>query len=206
MLPLDNSTLARFLTPRPSPTAGRDRFTYSGEVSIPPACAPSIFGRSFTIEAQLEIPEGGAEGMIVTEGGRFGGYGLFLSKGELDIGRGKVIFLYNLLGLKHIAWEGPQLKPGQHTVVFNFKYDGPGFGKGGTGTLSVDGEEVATKQLENTVPVTFPEDEDFDVGLDTRTPVALVEYHYDCPFKFTGKIQRLTVTLGPAEFVAEKKE
>ena len=207
VLPLDNSTLARFLTPRPSPTAGRTSFTYTGELSgVPPACAPSILGRSYNIEAEVEIPEGGAEGMIVTEGGRFGGYGLFLSKGELDIGRGKVVFLYNLLGMKHIAWEGPKLKPGKHTVAFNFKYDGPGFGKGGTGTLSVDGKEVARKTLENTVPITFPEDETFDVGMDTRTPVSLIEYHYDCPFKFTGKINRLTYTLGPHEYVAEKKE
>ena len=110
----------------PSPTTGE----LSG---VPPACAPNILGRSYTIEAEVEIPEGGAEGMIVTEGGRFGGYGLFLSKGELGIGRGKVVFLYNLLGLKRIAWEGPELKPGKHTIVFDFKYDGTGFGKGGNG-------------------------------------------------------------------------
>ena len=140
--------------------------------------------------------------MIVTEGGRFGGYGLFLNKGELGIGHGKVVFLYNLLGLKRTAWEGPELKPGKHTIVFDFKYDGPGFGKGGTGTLKVDGEVVATKSLENTEPIMFPEDETFDVGMDTRTPVSLIEYHYDCPFKFTGKINRLTYTLGVQEFIA----
>jgi arylsulfatase len=206
VLPLDNSTLARFLTPRPSPTAGRTSFTYTGELSgIPPACAPSILGRSYNIEAEVEIPEGGAEGMIVTEGGRFGGYGLFLNKGELGIGRGKVVFLYNLLG-KRIAWEGPKLDAGKHTITFDFKYNGPGFGKGGTGTLTVDGEEVARKTLEHTVPITFPEDETFDVGMDTRTPVSLIEYHYDCPFKFTGKINRLKYTLGPHEYAAEKKD
>lgn len=204
VLPLDNSTLARFLTPRPSPTAGRTTFTYTGTLSgVPPACAPSILGRSYNIVAEVEIPERGAEGMIVTEGGRFGGYGLFLSKGELDIGRGKVVFLYNLLG-KRIVWEGPKLEAGKHTIAFDFKYDGPGFGKGGVGVLSVDGKEVATKTLEHTVPITFPEDETFDVGLDTRTPVSLIEYHYDCPFKFTGKIHRLNFKLGPHEFVAEK--
>jgi len=128
VLPLDNSSLARFLTARPSPTAGRNSFTYSGELSgVPPACAPSILGRSYTIEADVEIPDAGADGMIVTEGGRFGGYGLFLNKGKLGIGRGKVVFLYNLLGMKHIAWEGPELKPGKHTVAFRFKYGGPGF-------------------------------------------------------------------------------
>ena len=83
VFPLDNSTLARFLTPRPSTTAGRKTFTYSGELSgVPPSCAPNIMAKDYTIEAQVEIPKGGAEGMIVTEGGRFGGYGLFLSKGD----------------------------------------------------------------------------------------------------------------------------
>jgi arylsulfatase A-like enzyme len=206
VLPLDNSTLARFLTRRPSPTAGRKTFTYSGEISgIPPACAPHTLGRSYTIKAEVEIPEGGAEGMIVTEGGRFGGYGLFLSKGELGLGRGKVVFLYNLLGLKRIAWEGPELKPGKHDILFDFIMEGIGFGKGGTGTLIVDGNIAATKSLENTTPIMFPEDETFDVGMDTRTPVSLIEYHYDCPFKFTGKINRLTFTLGPEQYTAAEK-
>ncbi len=133
--------------------------------------------------------------MIVTEGGRFGGYGLFLSKGEFGIGRGKVVFLYNLLDLKRTAWEGPYLEPGKHTIVFDFKSDGPGLGKGGTGVLSVDGAEVARNSMENATPVTFPEDETFDVGLDTRTPLALVEYRYDVPFKFTGKIDKLKFDL-----------
>ena len=134
VLPLDNSTLARFLTPRPSATAGRTVFTYSGELTgVPASAAPNILDKSYTITAEVEIPEGGAEGMIVTEGGRFGGYGLFLSKGELGIGRGKPVFLYNLLDLKRTTWEGPELKAGKHTVVFDFKFDGPGLGKGGHG-------------------------------------------------------------------------
>ena len=136
--------------------------------------------------------------MIVTEGGRFGGYGLFLSKGEFGIGRGKPVFLYNLLDLKRTAWEGPELGPGKHTIVFDFKPDGPGLGKGGTGVLSVDGKEVARNTMDHTIPVTFPEDETFDVGLDTRTPLALLEYRYDSPFKFTGTIDKLTFDLGPA--------
>ena len=86
VLPLDNSTLARWNTPRPSLTAGRTDFTYSGELTgVPASAAPSILNKSYTITAEVEIPEGGAEGMIVTEGGRFGGYGLFLSKGEFGV-------------------------------------------------------------------------------------------------------------------------
>ena len=201
VLPLDNSTLARWNTPRPSLTAGRTVFTYSGETDrrARPAAAPSILNKSYTITAEVEIPEGGAEGMIVTEGGRFGGYGLFLSKGEFGIGRGKVVFLYNLLDLKRTTWEGPELKAGKHTIVFDFKSDGPGLGKGGTGVLYVDGQEVAKNSMEHTTPITFPEDETFDVGQDTRTRVALVEYRYDVPFKFTGKIDKLTFKLEPEQ-------
>ncbi|MGA8241505.1 MAG: sulfatase-like hydrolase/transferase, partial [Desulfobacterales bacterium] len=208
VLPLDNSTLARFLTPRPSATAGRTKFTYSGELNgVPPSAAPNILAKDFSIEAQIEIPEGGAEGMIVTEGGRFGGYGLFLSKGELGVGRGKIVFLYNLLDLKRTAWEGPELSPGKHTIRFDFKYDGPGFGKGGTGVLSVDGKEVARNIMEHTTPIMFPEDETFDVGQDTRTGVAMIEYRYDTPFKFTGKIDRLTFDIGPVQYTeADRKQ
>jgi arylsulfatase len=205
VLPLDNSTLARFLTPRPSATAGRTQFTYSGWLNgVPAAAAPSILTKSYTITAEVEIPEGGAEGMIVTQGGRFGGYGLFLSKGELGIDRGRVVFLYNLLDLKRTVWDGPELEPGKHTIVFDFKVDGPGLGKGGTGVLSVDGKEVAKNSMEHTTPILFPEDETFDVGEDTRTGVAMVEYRYDTPFKFTGKIEKLTFDLGPVELTEEE--
>ena len=125
-----------------------------------------------------------------------------LSKGVEGIGRGHVVFLYNFLDLKRTAWEGPELKPGKHTIRFNFKYDGPGFGKGGTGELFVDGKSVAKKKLEHTTPVMFPEDEDFDVGQDTRTGVAMVEYRYDCPFKFSGKILKLRYDLGAEQYTA----
>jgi arylsulfatase A-like enzyme len=198
VFPLDNSTLVRFLTPRPSTTAGRTKFTYSGELTgVPPSCAPNILAKDFTIKAEIEIPEGGAEGMIVTQGGRFGGYGLFLSKGEVGFGRGKVVFLYNLLDLKRTTWEGPELSAGKHTIVFDYKPAEPGLGKGGTGVLSVDGQEVAKNSMEHSTPITFPEDETFDIGEDTRTGVAMLEYRYDVPFKFTGKIDKLTFKLEP---------
>ena len=160
VLPLDNSTLSRWNTPRPSLTAGRTVFTYSGALTgVPGSTAPSILNKPYTITAEVEIPEGGAEGMIVTQGGRFGGYGLFLSKGEFGMGRGKVVFLYNLLDLKRTAWEGPELEPGKHTIVFEFTPESAGLGKGGTGVLSVDGNEVATNTMEHSTPITFAEDE-----------------------------------------------
>src|SRR5512139_2170995 len=207
VLPLDNTTLPRWNAPRPSLTAGRTVFTYSGELTgVPASAAPSILNKSYSITAEVDIPEGGAEGMIVTEGGRFGGYGLFLSKGLLGLRHGKVVFLYNLLDLKRTIWEGPELGPGKHTIVFDFKFDGGGFGKGGTGTLIVDGKEVDKKHMEHTTPIMFPEDEDFDIGRDTRTGVALLEYRYDVPFKFTGKINKLTFDLGPAQYTEADRE
>jgi arylsulfatase len=260
VFPLDNSLLTRILTPRPSAVAGRTVFTYSGENSgIPVGNAPSILNKDYTITAEVTIPEGGAEGMIVTMGGRFSGYGLFLSRsfnwwfkerllrriglwlfvvglllawlskksrwsrlghallifaalwvvvvfavGMLGMGRGRPVFLYNLLDLKRVEWEGSALSPGKHTIVFDFKYDGPGPGKGGTGVLSVDGKEVDKKQLEHTVPILMSIDETFDVGSDTRTSVD--ENEYRVPFHFTGKIDKLTFNLGPSQMSAEENE
>jgi hypothetical protein len=133
---------------------------------VPASAAPSILNKSYIITAEVGIPAGGAEGMIVTEGGRFGGYGLFLSKGVAGIRGGKPVFLYNLLNLKRTIWSGPALNAGKHTIVFDFKSDGPGLGKCGTGILSVDGKEVARNSMGHTTPITFPEDESFDIGLD----------------------------------------
>ena len=166
VLPLDNSSLARWNAPaaQPDRRAAKSSPTRASSAASRPAPRRASSTASYTITAEVEIPEGGAEGMIVTEGGRFGGYGLFLSKGEFGVGRGKPVFLYNLLDLKRTAWEGPELEPGKHTIVFDFKPDGPGLGKGGTGVLSVDGKEVARNTIDHTTPVTFPEDESFDVG------------------------------------------
>jgi arylsulfatase A-like enzyme len=199
VLPLDNSILQRILAPRPSATAGRTEFTYSGEVSgLPDGNAPNLLSRSFSITADLEIPSRGAEGMLNTLGGRFGGYGLYLVKG-------KPVFTYNLLALEKFRWEGPQaLTPGKHTVVFDFKYDGPGMAKGGTGVLSVDGKEVARKTIPHTVPALFTIDETFDVGVDTRTGVE--DKDYKPPFRFTGKLDKLTIKLGPNQMMAEDQK
>src|SRR5947208_6254120 len=121
VLPLDNSMLERALTPRPSAIAGRTEFTYSGEVSgLPDGSAPNILTKSYSITAEVEIPKGGAEGMLNTLGGRFGGYGLYLLKG-------KPVFPYDLLAVEKLRWESPQTPtPGKHTVLFDVKYDAPG--------------------------------------------------------------------------------
>jgi hypothetical protein len=197
VFPLDNSFVARAATPRPSSTAGRTVFTYSGESSgLPYSDAPDITGKSFSITAEVEIPQGGAEGMINTLGGSQGGHGLYLLKG-------KPVFVYNFFNLERFRWEGQApLTPGKHTVVFDFKYDGPGFGKGGTGALSVDGKEVASNTIPHTMPFLETIDETFDVGVDTRTGVD--DNDYQLPFRFTGKVGKLTIKLIPLKAAEEQ--
>jgi len=262
--PLDNSTLARWGTPRPSAIAGRTVFTYTGvNMGIPVGNAPSILSRDYTFTADVTIPSGGAEGMIATLGGRFGGYGLYLSRtfnwwyraalfrrigltllgigfffmwlGErrkwgkwrkrlstgvaglgaawfgvvvlvsmLGLGAGRPTFLYNFLDLKRTKWSGPSLSAGKHTIVFDFKYDGPGAAKGGTGVLSVDGKEVDRQTMEHTIPVMMTIDETMDIGIDTRSGVDDNEYRV--PFEFTGTVDKLTVKIGPNQMTtAEQK-
>ena len=143
VLPLDNSTLARFLTQRPSATAGRNGVRVLRRVDRRPGqrCAPNILAKSYIIEAEVEIPEGGAEGMIVTEGGRFGGYGLFLSKGDRGHRPGQAWCSSTTCSISSgRPGKDRSSSAGKHTIGFDFKYDGPGFGKGGTGVLFVDGK------------------------------------------------------------------
>jgi hypothetical protein len=146
----------------------------------------------------------GAEGMIVTMGGRFGGYALYLLKG-------KPVFVYNLLDLERYRWEGgvggedwlgDSLSPCKHTIVFDFKYDGPGPAKGGTGVLTVDGKELSRKKIEHTIPFLMSIDESFGIGSDTRTAV---DDSYQLPFQFAGSIDKLTFKLGPEQLTAEDR-
>jgi len=193
--PLDNRAFVRMTTPRPSATAGRSTFAYKGEIAgIPGANAPPVIGRSFTITAQIEVPQGSTEGMLATEGGDANGYGLYLLGG-------KPVFTYNFLDMERFRWEGPVLAPGRHEIVFDFTYAGPGIGKGGTGVLEVDGKEVAAKTIPHTIPFVLTFDETFDVGVDTRSGVNDAEY--SVPFRFTGTIEGLTVEVGPQQFFAE---
>jgi arylsulfatase A-like enzyme len=206
VLPLDNDRVMR-LNPanRPSLSPGRTSFTYyAGTKRIPEGVAPDIKNKSWSISAKLEIPRGGAEGMIATLGGLFDGWALYLDKG-------KPVFHYNFANIGHYEIEAQQaLSHGKHTVLFDFKYDGGGIGKGGVGTLFVDGEQVAEGRIEHTVAVRFTMSvETFDIGEDTGTPVC---GKYDVPFKFTGAIETVTIDLQPqppevaaAQYQAELK-
>ena len=261
VFPLDNSGFIRLLAPKPSATAGVTDFTYTGvNPGIPVGNAPSILDKDYTITANVTIPDGGAEGVIATLGGRFGGYALMLSPSAswflsskpfkyfglgllvfgllllligtagrwrkrfgyafllvaaiglvlafatdiFHIGRGRPVFVYNFLDLERFRWEGlSSLDAGKHTIVFDFKYDGPGPAKGGTGVLSVDGKEVARKTIAHTIPLLMSIDETFDIGLDTRTPV---DFSYEVPFAFTGTIDKLNYKLGPSQMSAEDQK
>jgi hypothetical protein len=145
----------------------------------------------------VEIPQGGAEGMLITQGGRFGGYGFYVLKN-------KPVFTWNLVDLKRVRWEGPELTPGKHVIEFDFKYDGlgaatmafgnySGIGAGGTGVLKVDGKDVATEKMEHTIPFTLQWDESLDIGSDTGTPVD--DNDYATPFTFTGKLNKITLNI-----------
>jgi len=128
---------------------------------------------------------------------------LIFVTGLAGIGSGKPVFLYNFLDMERFKWEGSALSAGSHVIVFDFKYDGPGPAKGGTGVLSVDGKEVDRKTIPHTIPLLMSIDETFDIGVDTRTPVD--DFEYQVPFRFTGKIDKLTYNLGPEQLSAEDK-
>jgi arylsulfatase len=210
VLPLDAAVATRLVAPRPNITAGRSEFTYTRPMTgIPQGDSPLLLNCSYTITADVDIPGGGAEGMILTSGGRFGGYGFYLLKG-------KPVFLWNLVDLKRIRWEGPEtLSPGKHIVEFDFKYEGlgpetlafnslSGIGQPGTGVLKVDGKEVATQKMDHTIPLILQWDETFDIGSDTGTPVD--DQDYQVPFKFTGKLSKLTIKIDRPQLTPEDEK
>jgi hypothetical protein len=199
VFPMDASVAARIVAPRPNITAGRSEFVYTRPMTgLPQGDSPNILNASYAFTADIEVPAGGGEGMIVTSGGRFAGYGFYLLKG-------KPVFLWNLADLERIKWEGSEaLAPGRHTVEFDFKYEGigagtlafnnfSGLGRPGTGTLKVDGKAVDTKSMAKTLPMILQWDESFDIGSDTLTGVNDADYRP--PFPLTAKFNKLTIKI-----------
>lgn len=199
VLPLDASVATRLVQSRPNITAGRNEFVYTRPmIGLPQGDSPLLINCSYTVTADITVPEGGAEGVILTSGGRFGGYGFYLLKG-------KPVWCWNLVDLKRIKWEGKDaLTPGKHLVEFDFKYSGlgaatlafnnmSGIGQPGTGTLKVDGQVVATETMPHTIPIILQWDESFDIGSDTLTSVN--DADYQPPFALTAKLNKLTVNV-----------
>jgi len=196
VFPMDASVASRLAAPRPNITAGRSEFVYTWPMTgLPQGDSPGLLNSSYTITAEIIVPEGGAEGMIVTSGGRFCGYGFYL----LD---SKPVFLWNMLDLERLKWEGEALSPGKHTIEFDFDYEGlgagtlaynsmSGLGRPGTGTLKVDGKVVDTKKMEKTIPIILQWDEAFDIGSDTETGVN--DADYKPPFPLTAELEKLTI-------------
>ena len=192
VLPLDDRKLERFnaaLVGRPDLLAGRTSLTvYDGMTGISENAFINTKNRSHSVTAEVEIPKGGASGVILAQAGRFGGWSLYLKDG-------RPTYTYNFLGLKRFTIAGRQRVPvGKATVRYEFAYDGGGIGKGGTGTLFVNGRKVAEGRIEHTQGMVFSVDEGTDVGRDGETPV-VENYGIPAPFAFTGKIDKVTIDL-----------
>jgi arylsulfatase len=198
--PLDSSFAERADPAiRPSLTRGRADFAYTaGMTRIPEGSAPDMKNKSFTLTATIEVPASGASGILGTMGGRFGGWALLLIDGKPEFD-----YAYsNQPAHKYRFASSQRLAAGKHTIQYDFKYDGGGLGKGGTGTLSVDGQKVAQGRIDHTVRARFSLDETMDFGEDTGTPV-VESYAAQMPFKFTGTLDRFDIHIEKKQIGAE---
>jgi arylsulfatase len=201
--PLDASFVPRFNPSiRPSLSRGRDEFEFfQGMIRIPEGSAPDFKNKSWTVAAEIDVPRGGANGVIATIGGRFGGWGLWMDES-------KPRFCYafsNQKKHKFRAASDEAIGPGRHILRVIFKYDGGGAGKGGVATIIVDERQVAECRVAETLMARFSLDETFDVGMDTGTPI-VDDYDAKMPYAFTGTIHRLAVVLEPEKLPPEERE
>jgi arylsulfatase len=192
VLPLDwrvQERMSSELAGRPSLTGHAKTITYyPGQVGLPPDASPRILNRSWSITADVEIPDAGAEGMIVTQGGTVGGFGLYVRDR-------KPTFSYNYLSLDRTIISGTEPLPrGKVQLKMDFTYQGgpKDLGKGALVTLNVNGRKVAEGKIARTIPVTISIQEGLDVGMDVGSPV---DFNYEPPFAFTGKVEKVTVDL-----------
>ncbi len=201
--PLDSS-FAKRADPaiRPSLTKGRSEFTYyPGMVRIPEGSAPNFKNGSWAIGAEVTIPATGANGVLATIGGRFGGWVLLLKDSKPQF----VYALSNQPQHKYSVASDAPVPAGDHVVRFSFNYDGGGIGKGATGILFVDGKEVAQGRIPETIRGRFSLDETFDIGEDTGTPV-IEDYVDKMPFAFTGTLKKFMVVLQPQKLSPEERQ
>ena len=193
VLPIDDRLLERIVAKtagRPDLMGERTSLTLSeGMAGMSENVFLNLKNRSCSITADVEIPEGGANGVILAQAGRFGGWSLYLKEG-------KPTYCYNFLGLQEYKVAAPSaLAAGKATIRMNFDYDGGGVGKGGTASLLVNGENVASGRIERTQMAIFSADETAGVGMDDATPVTTDYKERDNAF--TGKILKVTLDVKP---------
>jgi arylsulfatase len=202
VLPLDDRGLERVnaaLAGRPDLMAGRTALTvYEGMIGMPENVFINTKNRSHSITAEVEIPKGGANGVLIAQSGRFGGWSLYLKDG-------KPMYAYNFLGLKTYKIAANEALPaGKATIRYEFKYDGGGAGKGGTGTILVNGTKVGEGRIERTQGIAFSADEGADVGMDAETPVS--DDYKAGDNRFTGAIRKIVLEVGPLRLGAADRE
>jgi arylsulfatase len=190
VLPMDDRVFERLdgaAVGRPDLMAGRSSITLAeGMSGMMEGVFPNLKNRSKVITAEIEVPENGGNGTLIAQGGRFGGWSLYVKDGV-------PAYDYNFLGLQRFSVaSAKKLSPGKHTVVFDFAYDGGGPSKGGKGTLLVDSEKVGEGRIGVTQAGLFSADETADVGIDLGTPV-VEAIGAEAKSKFTGRIPKLTV-------------
>jgi arylsulfatase A-like enzyme len=193
VLPIDDRSIERvspLLAGRPDLMAGRTSLTLrDGMRDISENAFINIKNASKTITADVDVPAGGGNGVILAQGGRFGGWSLYIKDG-------KPTYTYNFLGMQRFTIASNEVLPaGKSTVRFEFAYDGGGMGKGGQGTLLVNGKQVASGRIEHTQAMIFSADETADVGMDNATPV--VEDYGLYRGVFNGKVLKVTVEIPP---------
>ncbi|HMG02919.1 MAG TPA: hypothetical protein VK596_07280, partial [Edaphobacter sp.] len=175
--------------PNPPPPRGRVFYTfYPGATHLYDALAPGTRNRSHTFTAYVTMPPGGADGVLVAEGGEASGYSLYIKDG-------RPAYAYNYFRRERtsIVAKDP-LPPGDSTIELRFAYDGGGLGKGANVTLVVSGKEAGSEHIPHTVPRAYSFEETFDVGEDSATPAG----PYQSPFPFTGTLRRLELRSDPA--------
>jgi arylsulfatase A-like enzyme len=192
VLPIDDRGIERVnasLVGRPDLMAGRTTLTLGeGMTGMSENVFLNIKNKSVTITAEVEVPEGGGNGAILVQGGRFGGWALYVKDGVPG-------YDYNFLGLQRFSIMGKTpLAAGKSTIRFEFAYDGGGLGKGGTGTIFVNDQKVAEGRIEHTQPMIFSADETADVGIDLATPV-VETIGSEEKSRFTGRIPKVTVSV-----------
>ena len=195
VLPLDWRAVERLnaeLQGRPSLAGKRNKFTYyPGQIALPDGASPPVLNKSFSITADIEIPDSGAEGMIYTHGGLTGGLGIYLRDGKAN-------FVYNYLAIDRNTITSEPLSKGKVRLSINFAYQGkPGErGKPALVVITANGKKVGEGKIPKTVPLQFSLGEGVDVGMDSGSAV---DFTYKLPFAFTGKIEKVVVELDQPE-------